>query len=275
MNTSLSLYKKKIKDLWPDSQEMLTEFIFYIKETLNIKDTSIYLDDDYYLSKKEQEAIEIFIKHKKDGVPFDYIVNKSSFYGNDFYVDSRVLIPRPETELLVDYINKLNLQKGKIVLDAGTGSGCIGITLAIHNPDIQVFGIDFSKESLEVAQKNKNNLKVNNFSTIHSDWLSSLENMSFDVIVSNPPYISPNDPHLKDLEHEPLEALVALDEGLQDFKTISKQAYSKLRKGGMLIFEHGFNQAKNVSEILKENGFDNIESFKDHQSHLRITKGII
>ena len=153
MNTSLSLYKKKIKDLWPDNQEMLTEFIFYIKETLNIKDTSIYLDDDHPLSKKEQEAIEIFIKHKKDGVPLDYILNKSSFYGNDFYVDSRVLIPRPETELLVDYINKLNLQKGKIVLDAGTGSGCIGITLAIHNPDIQVFGIDFSKESLEVAQK--------------------------------------------------------------------------------------------------------------------------
>lgn len=145
MNTSLSLYKKKIKDLWPDSQEMLTEFIFYIKETLNIKDTSIYLDDDYYLSKKEQEAIEIFIKHKKDGVPFDYILNKSSFYGNDFYVDSRVLIPRPETELLVDYINKLNLQKGKIVLDAGTGSGCIGITLAIHNPEIQVFGIFFKR----------------------------------------------------------------------------------------------------------------------------------
>ena len=79
MNTSLSLYKKKIKDLWPDSQEMLTEFIFYIKETLNIKDTSIYLDDDYYLSKKEEEAIEIFIKHKKDGVPFDYILNKYSF----------------------------------------------------------------------------------------------------------------------------------------------------------------------------------------------------
>ena len=154
MSKNINFFKNKITETWPGKKGILTEFIFYLKEKLHLSDVSIYVDD-YSLSKDEEDSINQFITLKKQEVPLDYILEKSSFYGNNFFVDPRVLIPRPETEILVDFINKLNFQSGEIVIDAGTGSGCIGISLAIHNPHIKVYGLDFSKESLEVANKNK------------------------------------------------------------------------------------------------------------------------
>ena len=275
MSSNLNFYKNKVADIWPNDQEISKEFIFYLKEYLNLKDASIYVDKDYLLSNDEQEGIEEFIKHKKDGLPLDYILKKSFFYGNEFLVDQRVLIPRPETELLVDHINTLNFPDNIKILDAGTGSGCIGISIAMHNPNVQVYGLDYSAKSLEVAKANKNYFELNNFSLIHSDWLSSIKDRSIDFIVSNPPYIDSQDIHLKDLIHEPASALVASDRGLGDFKVISQQASLKLRKDGVLLFEHGYEQASEVSKIMKKNGFNKIETFKDHQSHPRITKGII
>ena len=275
MSSNLNFYKNKVADIWPNDQEISKEFIFYLKEYLNLKDASIYVDKDYLLSNDEQEGIEEFINHKKDGLPLDYILKKSFFYGNEFLVDQRVLIPRPETELLVDHINTLNFPDNIKILDAGTGSGCIGISIAMHNPNVQVYGLDYSAKSLEVAKANKNYFELNNFSLIHSDWLSSIKDRSIDFIVSNPPYIDSQDIHLKDLIHEPASALVASDRGLGDFKVISQQASLKLRKDGVLLFEHGYEQASEVSKIMKKNGFNKIETFKDHQSHPRITKGII
>ena len=275
MSSNLNFYKNKVADIWPNDQEISKEFIFYLKEYLNLKDASIYVDKDYLLSNDEQEGIEEFINHKKDGLPLDYILKKSFFYGNEFLVDQRVLIPRSETELLVDHINTLNFPDNIKILDAGTGSGCIGISIAMHNPNIQVYGLDYSAKSLEVAKANKNYFELNNFSLIHSDWLSSIKDRSIDFIVSNPPYIDSKDIHLKGLIHEPASALVASDNGLGDFKVISQQASLKLRKDGVLLFEHGYEQASEVSKIMKKNGFNNIETFKDHQSHPRITKGII
>ena len=275
MSSNLNFYKNKVADIWPNDQEISKEFIFYLKEYLNLKDASIYVDKDYLLSNDEQEGIEEFINHKKDGLPLDYILKKSFFYGNEFLVDQRVLIPRSETELLVDHINTLNFPDNIKILDAGTGSGCIGISIAMHNPNIQVYGLDYSAKSLEVAKANKNYFELNNFSLIHSDWLSSIKDRSIDFIVSNPPYIDSKDIHLKDLIHEPASALIASDSGLGDFKVITQQASLKLRKDGVLLFEHGYEQASEVSKIMKKNGFNNIETFKDHQSHPRITKGII
>ena len=275
MSPNLNYYKNKVADTWPNDHEISKEFIFYLKEVLDLKDTAIYIDRDYLLSNDEQGAIEEFIHHKKNGVPLDYILKKSFFYGNEFLVDKRVLIPRPETELLVDYINNLKFLDDIKILDAGTGSGCIGISIAIDNPNIEVYGLDYSAKSIEVANANKNYFELNNFSLIHSDWLSSIKDRSIDIVVSNPPYIDSEDKHLRDLIHEPISALVASEGGLGDFKVISYQASLKLKKGGMLIFEHGYQQASYVSNIMRENGFNNIESFKDHQSHLRITKGII
>jgi len=131
LSPNLNYYKKKVADTWPHDHEISKEFIFYLKEVLDLKDTAIYIDRDYLLSNDDQGAIEEFINHKKNGVPLDYILKKSFFYGNEFLVDKRVLIPRPETELLVDYINNLKFLDDIKILDAGTGSGCIGISIAI------------------------------------------------------------------------------------------------------------------------------------------------
>ena len=198
-------------------------------------------------------------------------MQNTSFYKDDFYVDRRVLVPRPETELLVDYINGLNLKAGMKILDAGTGSGCIGISIAKYNPSITVYGIDYSLDALEVAQINKKNKLLDNFYLINSDWLNCIQERSINILVSNPPYIAPLDPHLENLKYEPIKALVADDNGLKDFKTITKQAKNVLSPYGTLVFEHGYNQSMNVENILIESGFKNIYLMKDHQSQPRIT----
>jgi release factor glutamine methyltransferase len=186
-----------------------------------------------------------------------------------------VLIPRPETELLVDYINNYDFPRKIKILDAGTGSGCIGISIATKNPKFEVYGSDYAINSLNVAKINKKNLDVANFHLIQADWLCCFNEKSFDVIISNPPYIAEEDPHLNDLKHEPYQALVASNHGLGDIQKITQQSTKILKREGMLIFEHGFNQSNDVKNIFEENGFTNIKLIKDFQNHPRATLGMI
>ena len=265
MNYKLSYYQEKL-----DSETLKNEFIFYLKEKLFFNDKDIYVDKDKELNKKEQNLIKEFIDKKKEGVPLDYILNSTKFYENDFYVDSRVLIPRPETEILVDYVNN-HLSSSMKVLDAGTGSGCIGISIALKNPSFQVYGSDYSEDALNIALINKNNLNVDNFSLVHADWLSSFKKEYFDLIVANPPYIADQDPHLENLKHEPNQALVANDNGLGDIRLIVEQSTKVLKRGGMLMLEHGFQQQEEVENILKMNHFSDISNLKDFQGLPRIT----
>ncbi len=269
MSNKLNYYQKKL-----NSDAIKDEFIFYLKEKLLFNDKDIYVDKNRELSKKEQDLIKEFIEKKKEGIPLDYILNSTKFYENNFYVDSRVLIPRPETEILVDYINN-NFSSSLKVLDAGTGSGCIGISIALKNSNFDVYGSDYSEGSLCVASINKNTHDVKNFSLIHASWLSCFKKGSFDLIVSNPPYIADQDPHLNKLIHEPKEALISKGNGLADIKKITEQSIGILQKDGMLLFEHGFNQSYEVNNILKENGFSNIRTLKDFQNHPRVTLGIL
>jgi len=269
LSNKLSYYKKKL-----NSDTIRDEFIFYLKEKLFFNDKDIYVDKDRELNKKEQSLIKEFIDKKKEGVPLDYILNSTKFYENDFYVDSRVLIPRPETEILVDYVNN-HFSSSIRVLDAGTGSGCIGISIALKNPSFQVYGSDYSEDALNVALINKNNLNVDNFSLIHSDWLTSFKKESFDLIVTNPPYIADQDPHLENLKHEPNKALVAKDNGLGDIRLIVEQAIKVLKRGGILMLEHGYQQQEEVKNIFKKNHFSDILNLKDFQKLPRITLGTL
>jgi release factor glutamine methyltransferase len=157
------------------------------------------------------------------------------------------------------------------VLDAGTGSGCIGISIALKNPSFQVYGSDYSEDALNIALINKNNLNVDNFSLVHADWLSSFKKEYFDLIVANPPYIADQDPHLENLKHEPNQALVANDNGLGDIRLIVEQSTKVLKRGGMLMLEHGFQQQEEVENILKMNHFSDISNLKDFQGLPRIT----
>jgi len=269
LSNKLSYYQEKL-----NSDAIKDEFIFYLKEKLLFNDADIYVDKDRELNKKEQNLIKEFIDKKKEGIPLDYILNSTKFYENDFYVDSRVLIPRPETEILVDYINN-NFSSSLKVLDAGTGSGCIGISLALKNSNFDVYGSDYSLDSLHVAAVNKKTLDSKNFSLINANWLSCFEKNSFDLIVSNPPYIADQDPHLNNLTHEPNQALVASDDGLGDIKLIVEQSTKVLKRGGMLMLEHGFQQQEEVESIFKSNHFLDIVNLKDFQKLPRITLGTI
>ena len=273
MPASLNTYKEKIRQLEISFPGISNNFRFFLKKALKYSDSIIVLNDDFDILDHEMEIIEGFIESSKNKIPIEYMLHEAEFYGRNFYVDNRVLIPRDETELLIDILKNYHQKKDLKVVDLGTGSGCIAISIALEIPKSIVLGVDKYLDSLNVATKNKHIHQVTNFHVKQSDWLSDINVYDFDVVISNPPYIDPTDKHLKDLIHEPKNALIAADRGLSDIKKISIQAYKKLKIGGILMFEHGFNQADEVKKIMELSNFHEIENFKDYQLHPRITIG--
>ena len=243
MPASLNTYKEKIRQLEISFPGISNNFRFFLKKALKYSDSIIVLNDDFDILDHEIEIIEGFIESSKNKIPIEYMLHEAEFYGRNFYVDNRVLIPRDETELLIDILKNYYQKKDLKVVDLGTGSGCIAISIALEIPKSIVLGVDKYLDALNVATKNKHIHQVTNFHVKQSDWLSDINVYDFDVVISNPPYIDPTDKHLKDLIHEPKNALIAADSGLSDIKKISIQAYKKLKIGGILMFEHGFNQA--------------------------------
>ena len=273
MPASLNTYKEKIRQLEISFPGISNNFRFFLKKALKYSDSIIVLNDDFDILDHEIEIIEGFIESSKNKIPIEYMLHEAEFYGRNFYVDNRVLIPRDETELLIDILKNYYQKKDLKVVDLGTGSGCIAISIALEIPKSIVLGVDKYLDALNVATKNKHIHQVTNFHVKQSDWLSDINVYDFDVVISNPPYIDPTDKHLKDLIHEPKNALIAEDSGLSDIKKISIQAYKKLKIGGILMFEHGFNQADEVKKIMELSNFHEIENFKDYQLHPRITIG--
>ena len=273
MPASLNTYKEKIRQLEISFPGISNNFRFFLKKALKYSDSIIVLNDDFDILDHEIEIIEGFIESSKNKIPIEYMLHEAEFYGRNFYVDNRVLIPRDETELLIDILKNYYQKKDLKVVDLGTGSGCIAISIALEIPKSIVLGVDKYLDALNVATKNKHIHQVTNFHVKQSDWLSDINVYDFDVVISNPPYIDPTDKHLKDLIHEPKNALIAADRGLSDIKKISIQAYKKLKIGGILMFEHGFDQADEVKKIMELSNFHEIENFKDYQLHPRITIG--
>jgi release factor glutamine methyltransferase len=270
---SLNTYKEKIRQLEISFPGISNNFRFFLTKALIYSDSIIVLNDAFDILDHEIEIIEGFIESSKNKIPIEYMLHEADFYGRNFYVDNRVLIPRDETELLIDILKNYYQKKDLKVVDLGTGSGCIAISIALEIPKSIVLGVDKYLDALNVATKNKHIHQVTNFHVKQSDWLSDINVYDFDVVISNPPYIDPTDKHLKDLIHEPKNALIAADSGLSDIKKISIQAYKKLKIGGILMFEHGFNQADEVKKIMELSNFHEIENFKDYQLHPRITIG--
>ena len=245
---------EKGTDLSELSLETKRDINFYIKE--KFKDSSKF-------TESQINKIENIAKSLEEGYPRDYLIGNSEFYGRKFCVDQRVLIPRVETEVLIDTIKSLNLSDGSILCDLGTGSGCIGISLAMLNKSFVVFGVDISKDAIQVARKNDLIHDKKNFFLIQSNWGSCFQKDSIDCIISNPPYIDKDDSHLEDLEHEPLSALVSNLNGLEAFEIISQQAKKFLKKGGLILFEHGFDQSEDVENIIYKNDLKLIKKIKD------------
>jgi release factor glutamine methyltransferase len=216
--------------------------------------------DDVELSEPAALAFQGFCQRRLQGEPVAYIVGCKPFFGMDLQVDRRVLVPRPDTETLVEWA--LTLDKTKTVLDMGTGSGAIALALKSVRPDWQVTALDASSDALAVAQINAKRLHLNvNF--LQSSWFDALSNEKFDLIVSNPPYIVEGDWHMAALAHEPKQALTSGADGLDDIRLIIQQAPDFLASGGWLLLEHGFDQAVAVRNLLSERGFKQVQSQLD------------
>jgi release factor glutamine methyltransferase len=206
-----------------------------------------------------------------DGTPLAYVLGEKEFFGLSLRVNSSVLVPRPETELLVEKALQ-QLNPADKVLDAGTGSGAIAIALATNTLKLQVAASDNSKEALTIAAENAQRHDVA-IDFYLSDWFKSLPDTRWNVIVSNPPYIAPNDPHLDALTAEPTAALIAQDNGLADLLTIIEESPKFLQSGGWLMLEHGYDQATAVRSAMLKRGFSEVESVTDLGEIERVTQG--
>ena len=208
-------------------------------------------------------------QRRVQGEPVAYITGHKAFYGLDLQVDPRVLVPRPDTETLVDWALELAASDAAIAsaIDLGTGSGAIALALKSHAPSLQVSALDASLDALAVAQANAGRLRLDvRFRQGH--WLDGVNTADgfaqrFDLIVSNPPYIAEGDPHLPALAHEPVQALTAGADGLDDIRRIVAQAPSHLKPGGWLLLEHGYDQATAVRQLLAAAGFAKVQSRQD------------
>jgi release factor glutamine methyltransferase len=228
------------------------------------------------LSPIQVEAIAALIARREQGEPVAYILGEKEFYGRLFKVSPEVLIPRPETELLVEAaLERLPTDRPVRVLDLGTGSGCIAISIALARPACEVLAVDASASALEMAKQNAIQVDAGNVHFIVSDWYARLPAMNFDMIVSNPPYIPSEDPHLGkgDLIHEPQHALASGPEGLDAIHVIVSGAPSHLQPGGWLILEHGYDQADSCRTLFTQAGLEQVFTLPDLAGHARATGG--
>ncbi|CAN7199805.1 peptide chain release factor N(5)-glutamine methyltransferase [Acidovorax sp. LjRoot117] len=207
------------------------------------------------------------------GEPVAYLTGRKEFYGLALQVDARVLDPRPDTETLVDWALELIAPlPAPRLADLGTGSGAIALALQSQRPTAQVLAVDASSDALAVAQANATRLGL----PVHfrqGNWMAGLDSVVFDAIVSNPPYIAAEDPHLAALTHEPLQALASGADGLEDIRTIVAQAPAHLVAGGWLLLEHGYDQAEAVRALLTDQGFGQVQSRNDLAGIARCTGG--
>ncbi|MFP5420054.1 MAG: peptide chain release factor N(5)-glutamine methyltransferase [Gammaproteobacteria bacterium] len=226
----------------------------------------------------ETEQLERYlaaIVRREAGEPVAYILGQQGFWSLELEVASHTLIPRPDTELLVETVLALLPATPAALLDLGTGTGAIALALASERPGWRLTGVDRVVEAVALAERNRARLNLNNASFIGSHWFSALAGQRYQLIVSNPPYIAADDRHLVegDVRFEPSSALVAGADGLDDIRLIIQQAPDYLETGGWVLLEHGFDQAAAVRELLSARGFSAVESRRDLGGHERISLG--
>ena len=300
-----------------NNEEATLEAQLLLQQVLNVNRAWLITHEHDVLTTHQQATFEALLQRRLIGEPLAYIFGKRGFYGLDLMVTPDTLIPRPDTETLVDAalekisapntplssssrtqesIGFLDIEVPKMdprvckdddgessesnysildfkVLDLGTGTGAIALAIGHNRPQANVTAVDFSKAALKIAQQNAKNLKLTNVSFTHSNWFSALKGQKFDVIVSNPPYIESNDPHLTALNHEPISALTSGIDGLDDIRKITNSALIYLKPQGWLMLEHGYNQAEQVRDLLAENGLTDITTIKDLGGNDRVTIG--
>lgn len=234
----------------------------------------VFAHGDHLLSESDAAQLAGLLARRADGEPIHYLLGEREFFGRMFRVGPGVLIPRPETEHLVEAVLALNLPAGARVVDVGTGSGCIGLTLAAERPDWSIVLTDVSEDALEITESNRSVFQSDNATLVRSDLLSGVDGV-FDAVVSNPPYVAADDPHLGqgDLRFEPRTALTDGADGLALIRSLVAQAFDRLAPGGWLWLEHGHDQAAAVRGLLAAAGFESIESRTDLAGIERLSGG--
>ena len=261
-----------------DSARLDAELL--VLHVLNKPRSFLYSHSDSIIDSDQLAATKHLVQRRCEGVPIAYLLGQKEFWSLMLTVDERVLIPRPETEAVVEYVLQLSLPAQACIADLGTGSGAIALALAVEKPDCFVVASDYSAAAVEVAYKNIQQLTTgfpnNALALLRGDWLSAFAKNSFDVVVSNPPYIHSQDPHLQqgDVRFEPLSALASKDKGYADIKCISRQAKRCLKSGGHLIIEHGYDQRDEVIKIVTAEGYLNVVDHDDLNAMPRFVTAI-
>jgi len=229
--------------------------------------------DDTLMTPPQAERYGAWLARRAAGEPLAYLFGEKEFHGLRLQVDARVLVPRPDTETLVDWALELLVSRADSapqVIDLGTGSGAIALAIKQANPRADVTALDASDDALAVARANATRLALD-LRFRRGNWWSAVPGERFDIVISNPPYIALGDPHLAALTHEPAFALASGVDGLDALRRIIELAPAHLRQGGWLLLEHGHDQGEAVSALLLQHGFAQLESRRDLAGHLRCT----
>jgi len=277
-----------IRDLIGDSQQRLAEALqlaatnarfeaqLLLQALLAVNRVWLIAHEHEVLPAAAEMRFKVLLQRRLAGEPVAYILGKREFYGLDLRVTPDTLIPRPDTETLVEAaLPKIPVDQPSTILDLGTGTGAIACALAIQRPQARLTATDKSAGALAVASGNAQQLKISNVRFLQSDWFSALRGSTYDVIVSNPPYIAEGDSHLTqgDLRFEPRTALASGPDGLDAIRQIIRHAPAHLQTTGWLLLEHGFDQAGKVAELMQQAGFDNIAHAQDLAGIARVTLG--
>lgn len=233
----------------------------------------LYAYPEHELSHDQRALLADHVFRRQQGEPIAYILEHKEFWSLALHVSKDTLIPRPETEHLVEWVLNSLPEHNITIADLGTGSGAIAIALAHERPSWNIHATDSSLAALAVAIKNTQQHQISNIEFYNGYWCEALPHHQYTAIISNPPYIADDDPHLKQLTFEPYTALAAKDNGLADFKIIIEQAKHYLAPGGIIVLEHGYNQASSLMQLLIKAGFQQVRSHCDLAQKTRFIIG--
>jgi len=275
INSIKTLLEAAIEQLLPTSDSAKLDAELLLAHCLGKNRSYLYAWSDKKIDDVTSQRFTQLIKRRLTDYPVAYLLGNQGFWSLDLKVTEDVLIPRSETELLVEVaLEKISKLKSPTILDLGTGSGAIALALAQERPDALVIASDYSKKALAVAKENAQLNHIKNVNFIHSSWFENIEAQSFDLIVSNPPYIPADDPHLSQgIRYEPLQALSSGKTGLNDIRLILQMALTYMQDTTWILIEHGYDQGEAVPKLMQKAGLQQVLCIKDYNENDRLSIG--